>query len=390
METRLLCSVALVTFLCVVVHCATSTTVLQRLQQHIVSKQTLPIRNTTVSMASLFDIAIDFIPVAIIGLNEETQVFAFSGIIVAAWLDLSSAWNPADFNNTHAVTIESNLLWSPQVSAINSVSRITTTLKEDALIVNNGQITMFYVDAYETSCEIDTGYFPFDEQTCDVLLFPSGRYRFYTPKSDVDTPEYFFRSNEWRLVSVRLQNRSYMQPVFELSFPIQTVVIQFKLKRYSAFYVMSILSPIGILSLMNACVFLLPVESGEKMSFLVSILVSYAMFLNFVYSTMPRSDSLSRLTIYLMLVVSQSCLSIMSTIYLLNMYHASGQPGGGCVAFGMRTSLRSKVKPDNRTVDSFVKDSVSKSKTSIRRIDRFMFLVFSCSALLSLMVFVIY
>ena len=372
--------------MCIVVHGDTNNTdsVMQRLQHHIISRLNVRLRAIPSEITSYIDIAVSFIPVAIIGLNDENQIFSFSGLIMTKWLDPTAVWDPMDFNNTYAVSIDTSLLWTPQLSAINSVNKLTMTLKAEAFITYDGYIITAYADAYKSSCEMDTGYFPFDEQTCNVLLFPSGRYRIYTPTTEVQLPEYFSRSNEWRLLSVTLENRSYDQPIFDQVFRIPSVVIQFKLKRYSGFYVMSILSPIGILSLMNACVFLLPVESGEKMSFLVSILVSYAMFLNFIYSTMPRSDSLSRLTIYLMLVISQSCLSIVSTVYLLNIYHGVCRP----LALVSRTYPTLKVKPETLPMESFLEKTVSKTKISTRKIDRVMFVVFFCLAVFSLMVFI--
>ena len=379
-----------------VVNCDLNRTlVVQSLKSHITSRQNVGIREIDMmsSEGSNTNITIDFVPVAIIGLNEANQVFSFSGITIAGWEDVNIAWNPADFDDVMAVSLQSHLLWTPMISAANSVEKVTTSMKEEALVFPNGVINTFYADTYQTSCDVNTHFFPFDTQTCDVLLFPNGPYHFFALRAEIDQSEFFFGSNEWQLLDVKMENRSYAQNLMTRVVPIKTVAITFRLKRYSSFYVISILAPIGLLSLMNACVFLLPAESGEKISFLVSIFVSYAMFLNFIFTVMPKSDALSRLTLYLLLVVSQSALSIVVTVYLLNVYHASKNS-----APSRADSKQTKIRPldlEPTTLDEKLTDpgalgegGSSTRKTSIQSQDRFMFFVFLSAAVFSLLVLV--
>ncbi|XP_046585515.1 neuronal acetylcholine receptor subunit beta-3-like [Haliotis rubra] len=76
-----------------------------------------------------------------------------------------------------------------------------------------------------------------------------------------------------------------------------------------------------LLSILNSFVFLLPADSGEKISFLVSIFVTYAVFLNFVSDLIPKSDRLPRLVVYLVLVQCHSTLCILATLFILNRHH---------------------------------------------------------------------
>ncbi|XP_041360982.1 neuronal acetylcholine receptor subunit alpha-2-like [Gigantopelta aegis] len=377
-----------------VVDCDTNKTMfLEKLKTRIITQQNIGIREIDIlnDDNSFFNITIDFIPVAIIGLSEANQVFSFSSIIVAGWEDKAAAWIPSDFDDIVVVSLRTDLIWTPTISATNSVERLATPMKEEAIIFANGFINTFYADTFQTSCHINTHFFPFDQQTCDVLLFPNGPYYFFALHADITESEFFFSSNEWQLVNVTMENRSYTQTLMMRDVVIHTVAIRFKLKRYSTFYVISILAPIGVLSVMNACVFLLPAETGEKISFLVSIFVSYAMFLNFIFTVMPKSDSLSRLTLYLMLIVSQSALSIAVTVYLLNVYHTSGN------STASREGFKKKIRPldlevaavdGGKQVAAAADGEMSDEKTSIKSQDRFMFFVFLSAALMSLLVFV--
>ncbi|KAL8596823.1 hypothetical protein ACOMHN_027152 [Nucella lapillus] len=58
--------------------------------------------------------------------------------------------------------------------------------------------------------------------------------------------------------------------------------------------------PILLLSLLNCLVFLLPVESGEKMTVSVTIFLSFAVFLSLIDSSLPpNSDSVCLFSVYL-------------------------------------------------------------------------------------------
>jgi hypothetical protein len=52
-----------------------------------------------------------------------------------------------------------------------------------------------------------------------------------------------------------------------------------KIKRRALYYGVMIIAPTVLFALMNPLVFLLPIESGERVSLAMTILLSYAIFL---------------------------------------------------------------------------------------------------------------
>ncbi|XP_046362877.2 5-hydroxytryptamine receptor 3C-like [Haliotis rufescens] len=154
---------------------------------------------------------------------------------------------------------------------------------------------------------------------------------------------------------------------------------------------------------MNACAFLLPAESGEKISYLISILVTYAVFLNFTIEVLPKSGIPSRLAIYLILVFCQSCAAILSTLCLLNMYHEADEKnlsitgatpvgttstrdgGSGLEMQGSKGSKGSKVSP-TESDDNMTKVPKLRGKKWIKSLDRKLFMVFLAIALLSVII----
>ncbi|XP_071083698.1 uncharacterized protein [Haliotis cracherodii] len=90
------------------------------------------------------------------------------------------------------------------------------------------------------------------------------------------------------------------------------------LQRRPMFYILNNILPVVFLSFLNTFAFLLPEESGEKMSLCVSILLSYAMFLTLINSYLPaNSDHLCFFSVYVTLLVLISTLTCLVTIFML-------------------------------------------------------------------------
>jgi hypothetical protein len=62
-------------------------------------------------------------------------------------------------------------------------------------------------------------------------------------------------------------------------------------KNTSLYYGVMIIAPTVLFALMNPLVFLLPVESGERVGLAMTILLSYAIFLTLVSSSIPASSN---------------------------------------------------------------------------------------------------
>ncbi|XP_046372142.1 neuronal acetylcholine receptor subunit alpha-6-like [Haliotis rufescens] len=102
------------------------------------------------------------------------------------------------------------------------------------------------------------------------------------------------------------------------------------LKRRTMFYILNNILPVVFLSFLNTFAFLLPEESGEKMSLCVSILLSYAMFLTLINSYLPaNSDHLCFFSVYVTLLVLISTLTCLVTIFMF-VLHTRLQRGKVC------------------------------------------------------------
>ncbi|XP_071083695.1 uncharacterized protein [Haliotis cracherodii] len=124
-------------------------------------------------------------------------------------------------------------------------------------------------------------------------------------------------NGEWILLDAKLKTG-----VIDLAgYKIETAVATLTLQRRTTFYILNNILPVVFLSFLNTFVFLLPEESGEKMSLCVSILLSYAVFLTLINSYLPEnSDHLCFFSVYVTLLVLISTLTCLVTIFILALH----------------------------------------------------------------------
>lgn len=158
---------------------------------------------------------------------------------------------------------------------------------------------------------MDITYFPFDTQTCHLKFNAWSYNTFYVTLSAQDgdkvtlSPGEFEQNSQWTLVDSSVS----------VSGLDSSVTFTLKLERKSLYYVVTIIVPVMLLSALNVMGFLLPVKSGERASFAVTVFLSMTVFLTIVASEFPKnSNVISNLAVYLLTMISLSTLTVMITV----------------------------------------------------------------------------
>ncbi|XP_046368626.2 neuronal acetylcholine receptor subunit beta-4-like [Haliotis rufescens] len=318
---------------------------------------------------------ISLLPMSISNLNAAEQTFTFSAGVSMKWFDHNLAWNKTEYDDIENVTISAAYVWTPSLIIPNGVDNVVPGSVLSPEIQSRGKAKQLIVESFKTSCQIDITLYPFDQQRCSILFMPVNSFKpgIYATGSIMDTlPTFFIENSEWELVDTHAK---VIDP--QMIYISRVASFEFLLKRKSMFYIVSIIFPMALLSLLNACVFLLPADSGEKMSYLISIFVSYAVFMNFVNDSIPKSGDVCRLSVYLTLILCQSCLTIITTMATLNVRNN-----------GLLFQTKTDVQPakDNANTTS-TQRTIVKSASNVRRADYVLFGMFLLLALMSLLVF---
>lgn len=100
------------------------------------------------------------------------------------------------------------------------------------------------------------------------------------------------------------------------------VSVDITMKRHPGFAVINLVVPLIFFGLMNIFVFILPTESGERLSYCVTVLLAIAVFLTIVEQNLPpTSDPISSLSYYVLANLGMSCFICFVVIIGLVFYY---------------------------------------------------------------------
>ena len=173
-----------------------------------------------------------------------------------------------------------------------SVEKLFESYKDIPVVVNSdGSVYWSTPAILKTTCRINASMFPFDTQVCQ-LKFTSwayGNHQLNLTQSDrLNDPKADYSDvGVWELLKIEIQHelKSYDGPVAypELSYFIH-------LRRRPLFFLLQIFLPCVLLSFLNLMVFILPPESGEKISLGMTNLLSLVLFQQLIGTLFPPTS----------------------------------------------------------------------------------------------------
>ncbi|XP_060589509.1 acetylcholine receptor subunit alpha-like [Ruditapes philippinarum] len=251
--------------------------------------------------------------------DEVQEKFSFVGALVVTWLDAIMVWNPNSYGGLRHLPVSYKDVWVREL-ILSSPSKAVNTLGKSWNKVRyyaNGLAVWVPVDLIESTCSVNVQNYPFDTQECitsfnsmgyeesEVLLIPG--------QSEFDLSIYQ-ENSLWAIAKTKVN----VQTVGASS-QIDLVV---SLKRKPSFVVINVILPILFLSLLNTLVFILVPESGERVSYCVTVLLAVAVFMTIVSDMLPRSSEPVPLISYkLMMDMIISSLIVVVTILNLRVYN---------------------------------------------------------------------
>jgi nicotinic acetylcholine receptor len=135
----------------------------------------------------------------------------------------------------------------------------------------------------------------------------------------IDLSDYY-QSVEWDILSIPAQkNIKYYDCCIE---PYYDIYFNITIRRKTLFYTVNLIIPCVNISFLSVLVFYLPSDSGEKLTLGISILVALLVFyLLLIELIPPTSLVIPLLGKYLLFTLILVNLSILLTIFILNLHH---------------------------------------------------------------------
>lgn len=156
-------------------------------------------------------------------------------------------------------------------------------------INNNGTVETILTGELDTICDVKPKSFPFDCQSCYVIMGPptvSGTYEvpvWHNASPVLDLEAVRDQHPFWRVEQV---TTSASASQFGSAF----AILNIKLKRLPHIYVYTLVLPASSLSVLAVSTFFIPIYQGERVSFCVTIFLSYMVLMLQVSEMLPEDS----------------------------------------------------------------------------------------------------
>ncbi|CAL1547521.1 unnamed protein product [Lymnaea stagnalis] len=203
--------------------------------------------------------------------------------IEVSWTHRQLAWSPADYEGIESILVDTCSMWTPSILIYLGVGESIELKFADTLRVTyQGAVSSDKNYHLSFSCVIDFDKYPFDTQLCPLGFYPSARptARLELLQTSYSIYNSINFSGEWNLKKLHHSEIAVANLLLPLA---KYPNYLFELERKSAYYVITIIFPMVLTSAMIPLVFVIPTKTGEKISYLVAIFTSTAIFLNYIW-----------------------------------------------------------------------------------------------------------
>ncbi|XP_026696674.2 neuronal acetylcholine receptor subunit alpha-7-like isoform X2 [Ciona intestinalis] len=239
----------------------------------------------------------------IVDLDEKNQLLTTSMYMGWTWNDTYLKWNPDNYSGIVEIRLPAKKVWKPDILVYNSaVDSFDQMLQTNVVIWSTGAVEWLPPGLFKTTCDVDIRYFPFDEQRCTMKF---GAWTYHGGMVDLALPDEnaildnYIPSGEWDLISMKGHRTSVKYEC--CPHPFVDVTYTIHMRRRTLFYGFNLILPCVLVCSLTILVFLLPADSGERITLGITVLLALVVFLQLVADNLPPTDVIPLLGITLVL-----------------------------------------------------------------------------------------
>ncbi|XP_052829362.1 acetylcholine receptor subunit beta-type acr-2-like [Octopus bimaculoides] len=277
-------------------------------------------------------------------------------VLVKQWHDERLVWNPLEHNNITSLYMSKNEVWMPSIIMCNSMKESDDEDNfPEVRIFNNGLVERWSLPLLQSYCEVNAYAYPFDEHICKIYMCIA----LHTPQHTQINTLIYYDADHTQNYKWNVNISGEMKGIkFSFSYAFASIHLQRKL----TVGIIAMLIPTIMMTILTVFVFLLPPESGEKVSLATTIFLSNVLYLiQFEKKTPISSKYPSLLILYLMLLSLMSGITTLGSVVVSKLY---------VIQSSNEKKLSSPCKKKNKVCSNQIADVSSISMAKSEEISR--------------------
>ncbi|KAI8782093.1 acetylcholine receptor subunit alpha 1 [Biomphalaria glabrata] len=270
-----------------------------------------------------FEIFVNMFLKEVVDIDQIEQVMTIVCALHMRWRHKGLTWDPDFYGGLNSLFIDVSDMWIPQVTLwIGNKESVSFPFPDTLTINSSGHVHSGVLTYVSFRCSIDVGSFPFDEQMCHFGFIHQdtklnlGSTVFHLKNSTNleggDKNDPYGIHGEWSLVNFTVGCKTF-EVLDDFCY------FELAVRRQRLYYVIVVIFPLVLTSVMIPLVFLISQKSGEKISYMVTIFTSTAIFLSYISDVMPKGlSSTPYLTILLTEVFIEGFCATLAVLWVLS------------------------------------------------------------------------
>ncbi|XP_077982031.1 neuronal acetylcholine receptor subunit alpha-10-like [Glandiceps talaboti] len=267
-------------------------------------------------------VTLRFFVAKILIMDEKQQTLKVNSWLTLEWSDEYMQWNKSAYGDIEYIKIPSERLWMPDIVLYdNANDKYENYMRNQICVVySDGYVNWAAPVIFNSYCKIDVRRFPFDKQECPFKFGPWQHDGTEVAIHGIGNNSVFRSDGQWDVTEVEVKNNIEFYPDAP-GIPYTDATFIIHLNRRPFFYVFNLVMPCVLISLFTMISFFLPADSGEKVSFGITVLLSLTVFLLLVAESMPPTSDVPVIGQYTAATMIMVSFSVTMAILTLHVHH---------------------------------------------------------------------
>ena len=275
----------------------------------------------------------------------ENGKLTVSGFITLKWTDELLHWNDTQHGAVTRIIATKDEVWTPEIKQGNDAEVSNHFITSSVWVTNNGTAVMILAGDFIGYCSVSTLLFPIDKQTCYFVFLSTANDAtelYFDIISNSIQTNLLAKHGEWNIDSSNVTHMNIYDDDNDLT--LLGCLFHLNLSRRPLSILLYTCLPLALIASLNVMIYVVPVASGERVSFSVQILLTLIFFTSGISDRIPQNAIEVPLLSRAMGALTFLCsVNVAISVGLSRLASETIKPVSGCLKSLTRLSLYLKL-----------------------------------------------